>query len=102
MKTLAVVLLAVMLSCGTGTGWTRPSDVEPMPGVTVERVIDRRSYLDVETVPSVFRRPEDPMMGRMNLLFSDQGNACVVNDQDFVMAADGDTWPCVWRRPRGF
>jgi len=99
MKTLTVVLLAVILACGPGVNWQRPSDITPLPGVTEERVVDRRQYLDIEEVPSVFRRiDEDPMMGQVFFLFSDRGNACMVNDKDFVMAADGELWPCKWRQ----
>ena len=98
MKTLTVVLLAVMLACGPGTGWQRPSDIAPLPGVTEERVVDRQQYLDIEQVPTIFRRPgEDPMMGQVFFLFSDRGDACMVNDKDFVMAQDGENWPCQWR-----
>lgn len=102
MKTLTVVLLVLIVACGGGSGWTRPNDMAPMPGVTEERVIDRRQYLDIEAVPNAYRRVgEDPIAGQVFLLFSDRGNACMVDDKTFVMATDGDNWPCRWRQPRG-
>jgi len=103
MKTLLLVLVVLISACGAGSNWQRPSDIMPLPGVTEERVVDRRQYLDIEEVPSIFRRVgEDPMMGQVFFLFSDRGNACMVDDKDFVMAPDGEMWPCKWRqRTRG-
>lgn len=98
MKTLAVVLLVIMMACGgNGYGWVRPNDAVPMPGITKERIADRRPYVDIEEVPSIYRRPEDPIAGAVYFLFSDQGDACLVSDQDFTMAVDGEDWPCKWR-----
>lgn len=102
MKILAIVLLLAAIACGGGSGWLPPNRMEPVPGMTEERVVDRQPYLDIEEVPNQFRHlGEDPIAGKVYFLFSEQGHACMVDAIDFVMAQNGENWPCKWRIPRG-
>lgn len=65
-----------------------------------ERVIDRDTCLDImcQRFSPYYRPGFDPNIGIVNWLISDRGHACVVTDVQYVMAIDGELFPCTnWR-----
>ena len=70
-------------------------------GLPRERVVDRDEWPNVKRAPIRWRHiGDEPLVGPYRILISDSGDYCVVDAREYVMAVDGDGWPCRWRTPR--